>query len=217
MRIFQYKSALNSATQLDNSTQKMLKHSVPGAGGTNNANVSVHSLRPPRSLNRSQQPLNVSTFSHHGPPITPKPSMMNHSMMNGGMPRMQFYPTPMPSLSSHSNLVYNKERAGAREALTSLGLLCLGKRVALVLVVVSFGTKSSFFLSVTTSSVTVADIPAENFTQWPGSTATAISNCTRRLCNSLRRHSGPLCPVIVAQPLLLACVCNSVFICRKIG
>lgn len=106
----------------------MLKHSVPGGASNGPLNVSVQSMRgpPPRTMNRPAQPLNASQMSTHGPG---PPNMSK--MMNGSIPmRMQphFYtPTPLPSLSSHSNLMYNKERAGAREALTSLGLLCLGK------------------------------------------------------------------------------------------
>lgn len=109
---------------------KMLKHAVPvhstSNGPTHSNNVSMQ--RQPRSLNSTmrsmQQPLNVSTLSTHGPPNTPK-------MMNGhGPPRgvqQPFYATPLPpSSSSHNSVNYNKEQAGAKEALTSLGLLCLG-------------------------------------------------------------------------------------------
>lgn len=106
----------------------MLKHMPPGNNG--GSSVNTHP-RPPRSLNRSIQPLNVSTLTTatsqqngHGP----NGVLPNGKVMNGYPPRMPMYPTPIPSLSSHSNLIYNKERAGAREALTSLGLLCLGKR-----------------------------------------------------------------------------------------
>lgn len=115
----------------------MLKHSVPSNhsvsnGPTNAANLSMHrqlnSSHLNRTLNRSAQPLNVSTLSSHGPgpPNTPK-------MMNGhGPPRAQqpFYATPLPpSVSSQNSVAYNKEQAGAREALTSLGLLCLGESI----------------------------------------------------------------------------------------
>lgn len=89
--------------------------------------VNTHS-RPPRSLNRSTQPLNASTLSTatgHGYGMPN--GIPNGKLMNGFPHRMPMFATPMPSLSSHSNLLYNKERAGAREALTSLGLLCLGK------------------------------------------------------------------------------------------
>lgn len=69
----------------------------------------------------------LSTATHG--PGPPNNNNNNTKMMNGGPPRMMFYPTPLPSLSSHSNLAYTKERADAREALTSLGLLCLGKHL----------------------------------------------------------------------------------------
>lgn len=103
----------------------MLKHSIPASNGP--SNVSVHSLRPQRGLNRSTQPLNASMLSTatHGP--GPPGNSTTTKMMNGGPSRMMFYPTPLPSLSSHSNLAYNKEKNDAREALTSLGLLCLGE------------------------------------------------------------------------------------------
>lgn len=112
----------------------MLKHMPPG----NNGGSSVNSHpRPPRSLNRSIQPLNISTLTTatsqqngHGP----NGMLPNGKVMNGYPPRMPMYPTPIPSLSSQSNLIYNKERAGAREALTSLGLLCLGKINSLIFV-----------------------------------------------------------------------------------
>lgn len=103
----------------------MLKHMPPNTNG--GSTVNTHS-RPPRSLNRSTQPLNASTLSTatgHGYGMPN--GIPNGKLMNGFPHRMPMFTTPMPSLSSHSNLLYNKERAGAREALTSLGLLCLGK------------------------------------------------------------------------------------------
>lgn len=78
---------------------------------------------PTRGLNRSIQPLNVSTISQGPPPKL---------VANGGarMPSM-LNTTPLTSCSSnhnHSNLnLSTKHRVGAREALTSLGLLCLGE------------------------------------------------------------------------------------------
>lgn len=113
--------------------------------------------RPSRGLNRSIQPLNVSTLSTA---TTTTPGLANGQAtkymngMNGG-PRMSFT-TPLPSVSSNSNnnnnILHtnnnnnnhpnnnnhnlttlsninhpNKDRIGAREALTSLGLLCLGE------------------------------------------------------------------------------------------
>lgn len=88
--------------------------------------------RPSRGLNRSLQPLNVSTLSSNGPG-PPK-------LANGG-PRMQsmYNTTPLTSVSSsnqnnnycnsnNNNCTLNdKDRIGVREALTSLGLLCLGE------------------------------------------------------------------------------------------
>lgn len=88
--------------------------------------------RQSRGLNRSLQPLNVSTLSSNGPG-PPK-------LANGGPPRMQsmYNTTPLTSVSSsnqnnnycnsnNNNTLNDKDRIGVREALTSLGLLCLGK------------------------------------------------------------------------------------------
>lgn len=124
--------------------------------------------RPLLTLNRSQQPLNVSTLttasnitSNGGPSLLQTYSntpLLTHSfpesshtksLQNGHAPRMF---TPLPALSSnsqqfllknynnhnHNNNVSNvsssssklfmpENHNGAREALTSLGLLCLGK------------------------------------------------------------------------------------------
>lgn len=137
--------------------------------------------RPSRShLNRSHQPLNVSTLStatlnggigsssllqthnhshshlhHHHPPhisttphtphnlsISFQPQASQHTkLLNGNPPRMSSFPTPLPSLSSSNQLLVNNssssinnnqqnyDQTGAREALTSLGLLCLGEMV----------------------------------------------------------------------------------------
>lgn len=125
------------------------------------------SRQPPRhllTLNRSQQPLNVSTLttasnitSNGGPSLLQTYSntpLLTHSSypettkhMNGHAPRMF---TPLPALSTnsqqyllknhtnHNNLsnlssstsstkLFKPERNSAREALTSLGLLCLGE------------------------------------------------------------------------------------------
>lgn len=161
----------------------MLKHipipSIPppssaaaSSGSTNF--VTTPTSRPSRpllTLNRSQQPLNVSTLTtasnitaNGGPSLLQTYSntpLLTHSfadashikpMQNGHAPRMF---TPLPALSSnsqqfllknynnnnhnHNNNVSNTtssslssklflpENNGAREALTSLGLLCLGK------------------------------------------------------------------------------------------
>lgn len=136
---------------------------------------STRTARPPPPLlniNRSQQPLNVSTLttasnitSNGGPSLlqtysnTHQTPLLTHSypdashtkspLQNGHIPRMF---TPLPTFSTNSqqhllkgyghnnnnnvsNLssstsstkIINPESNGAREALTSLGLLCLGK------------------------------------------------------------------------------------------
>lgn len=138
--------------------------------------VTTPTSRPSRplftTLNRSQQPLNVSTLttasnitSNGGPSLLQTYSntpLLTHSfpdsathtkpLQNGHAPRMF---TPLPALSSnsqqyllknynnhnHNNNVSHttassistkpcrREGNGAREALTSLGLLCLGKEL----------------------------------------------------------------------------------------
>lgn len=125
--------------------------------------------RPHLTLNRSQQPLNVSTLtttsnitSNGGPSLLqtysntpllthsfPEPTTHTKPLQNGHAPRMF---TPLPALSSNSqqfllknynhnhpnnvshttsssssSKLFMPERNGAREALTSLGLLCLGE------------------------------------------------------------------------------------------
>lgn len=142
---------------------------------TTTANTTIPGRSSRNYLNRSQQPLNVSTLStatlnggigsssllqththnhshhhHHHPPVPPHIPPNPHStsfqnqashtkLLNGNPPRMSSFPTPLPSLSSNSNqlLVNNSSSSinnncsdqtrGAREALTSLGLLCLGE------------------------------------------------------------------------------------------
>lgn len=86
-------------------------------------------------LNRSIQPLNISTLSHQTSPsivLTPN-KLIPNGHANGGlrMPTQTILnTTPSTSCSSpqnHCNLHLSiKHRLGAREALTSLGLLCLG-------------------------------------------------------------------------------------------
>ncbi|XP_055690134.1 uncharacterized protein LOC129793798 [Lutzomyia longipalpis] len=101
----------------------MLKHMPPGAGQSRAARGNVTSSRPP-------QPLNVSALSTTGPG-PPK------ILANGGPPRMSsmINTTPLTSVSSTNNLLTNnRDRIGAREALTSLGLLCL---VSLLLALLS--------------------------------------------------------------------------------
>lgn len=123
----------------------MLKHIHSGPVSGQN--------RSARGLNRVSQPLNVSTVSN----TSVTPSSTKH--MNGGPPRLlSSFITPLPSVSSNSNnnhqnatnnnnnsttnnnilssttVNINKDRLGAREALTSLGLLCL---VSLLLALLS--------------------------------------------------------------------------------
>lgn len=92
----------------------MLKHMPPVPASSSGPNRGQT-----RGQNRSIQPLNVSTISQQ-----------SQKLANGG-PRMMLNTTPLTSISSsnqnHSHLNLNtKHRIGAREALTSLGLLCLG-------------------------------------------------------------------------------------------
>lgn len=155
----------------------MLKHipipppsTAVGSSGSTNF-VTTPTARPSRpllTLNRSQQPLNVSTLttasnitSNGGPSLLQTYSntpLLTHSfadaahtkpLQNGHAPRMF---TPLPALSSnsqqfllknynnhnHNNVshttasslsskLFMPENNGAREALTSLGLLCLGE------------------------------------------------------------------------------------------
>ena len=89
-------------------------------------------------LNRSIQPLNVSTISGHQSQITPNKILAN-GHANGAGPNLILPPprmstnilntTPLTSCSSHyGHFDANfKHSIGAREALTSLGLLCLGE------------------------------------------------------------------------------------------
>jgi len=156
----------------------MLKHIPPPSSSAVGSSASTTFVTTPTSrpsrplltLNRSQQPLNVSTLttasnitSNGGPSLLqtysntpllthsfPEPTTQTKSMQNGHAPRMF---TPLPALSSnsqqfllknynnnhHNNNVSNTtssslssklfmpENSGAREALTSLGLLCLGE------------------------------------------------------------------------------------------
>lgn len=90
-------------------------------------------------LNRSIQPLNISTLSHQTSPsivLTPN-KLIPNGHANGGLripptthSQTILNTTPSTSCSSpqnHCNLQLSiKHRLGAREALTSLGLLCLG-------------------------------------------------------------------------------------------
>ncbi|XP_055610289.1 uncharacterized protein LOC129757182 [Uranotaenia lowii] len=122
----------------------MLKHIHSGPVSGQN--------RSTRGLSRAPQPLNVSTVSA----TSATPTSVKH--MNGGPPRLlSSFITPLPSVSSSGNnnnhnattnnnsttnnnilssttVNINKDRLGAREALTSLGLLCL---VSLLLALLS--------------------------------------------------------------------------------
>lgn len=144
---------------------------VGSSASTTFATTPTRPSRPLLTLNRSQQPLNVSTLttasnitSNGGPSLLQTYSntpLLTHSfadathskpLQNGHAPRMF---TPLPALSSnsqqfllknfnhnHNNNVSNaassassskffiNENNGAREALTSLGLLCLGEALS---------------------------------------------------------------------------------------
>lgn len=109
----------------------MLKHMQPGPAASTGQNRGPSARG---ALNRSIQPLNVSTMSQHSGGAPPK-------MMANGGPRMSsmLNTTPLTSVSSsnqnNSNITLStKHRVGAREALTSLGLLCL---VSLLLALLS--------------------------------------------------------------------------------
>lgn len=154
----------------------MLKHipisSVPSVSTTATSFATTPTSSRPRPLltiNRSQQPLNVSTLttasnhqitSNGGPSLlqtysntpllthsTYQPAETKYQIGNGHAPRMF---TPLPALSTnsqqyllknhtnHNNLsnvssstsstkLFKTDRNAAREALTSLGLLCLGE------------------------------------------------------------------------------------------
>lgn len=108
----------------------MLKHLPPPNPGP----------RPGRAV-RPQQPLNVSALSAvslgsvvgstptsaQPPPLPPN----NHpkTLANGGPRLPSMMHTPLASVSSSTNLIEKPEKlhTGAKEALTSLGLLCLGE------------------------------------------------------------------------------------------
>lgn len=180
--------------------------------------------RPLLTLNRSQQPLNVSTLttasnitSNGGPSLLQTYSntpLLTHSfpdgthskpMQNGHAPRMF---TPLPALSSnsqqfllknfnnnnnnnhHNNVsnttasslsskLFKPDSNGAREALTSLGLLCLGEFFSFKNQ--EFQTNRLFFCSFATSCLIVADISFENISGYKiisqYSAATAWFNC----------------------------------------
>lgn len=112
----------------------MLKHMPSGPATGQSRPTRGHP--PNTNNNRSIQPLNVSTISHQ---ITPNKIIAN-GHANGHAPRIStvLNTTPLTSCSSSnpnhcgSIDVDLKQRIGAREALTSLGLLCLGELYCLL-------------------------------------------------------------------------------------
>lgn len=218
--------------------------------------------RPLLTLNRSQQPLNVSTLttasnitSNGGPSLLQTYSntpLLTHSfpegahtkpLQNGHAPRMF---TPLPALSSnsqqfllknynnnnHNNNLSNTTSSslssklfkphsnGAREALTSLGLLCLGKQLiwclwATYLMFISkyFQLELCAICSFATSCLVVADISAENIAGYKiisqHSTA-AAGHVSWGIRHSVRCNISPLCAITFLEPLLLAGVRNSI-------
>lgn len=170
----------------------MLKHLPPPNPGP----------RPGRAV-RPQQPLNVSALSagsvvgstptSQQPLPLPLPlPPMNHlktPLANGG-PRLSssMLNTPLTSVSSSTNLLEKPEKkvTGAKEALTSLGLLCLGE-LLLVLSLRNVLTRSLtlFPCSLVVISALVVDIPPENIS---GRAGTAPGTHTRR-----RLHAGLRC------------------------
>lgn len=203
--------------------------------------------RPLLTLNRSQQPLNVSTLtsasnitSNGGPSLLQTYSntpLLTHSfpdgahtktLQNGHAPRMF---TPLPALSSnsqqfllknynhnHNNMnnisnatsssssskLFLPESNGAREALTSLGLLCLGESSALIVHQLVLIADSCSFAS---SCPAVADFPAEDIArhqivpQHPAATAGLVCG---RVRDRVRRDSSAVRAVALAEPLLPA-------------
>lgn len=96
----------------------------------------ILAANPSRAILNRSIPLNVSTLSHTLPSIvlTPTNKLIPNGHANGGfrpnITNTNLNITPTTTCSSqqnHCNLQLNvKHRIGAREALTSLGLLCLG-------------------------------------------------------------------------------------------
>lgn len=239
----------------------MLKHiSIPSipppsssvvGSSASNTFVTTPTSRPSRpllTLNRSQQPLNVSTLttasnitSNGGPSLLQTYSntpLLTHSfpesvqtkpLQNGHAPRMF---TPLPALSTNSqqhllknynnNYLHNNnacnttssslssklfapENSGAREALTSLGLLCLGES-SMRAEAPSVLTPFTFTCSLASSCLIVADIFAENLAGHKSlsqhSPAVAGILVPRGVRDRVRRHARPLRLVAVAQPVL---------------
>lgn len=97
-----------------------------GSGSGSNGGNNVSGIS--RGLNRSIQPLNVSTISQGSIPS----KLMGNGAAPSSMRMSSMLLNTTPLTSSSSNHTYSnqnfsiKHRVGAREALTSLGLLCLG-------------------------------------------------------------------------------------------
>lgn len=170
--------------------------------------------------NRSIQPLNVSTISHHtaATSYTPNKHIPNgHG--NGPLrlpPSTILNTTPLTSCSSlrnHcSNLQLNaKHRIGAREALTSLGLLCLGKKPRRTTASKDHRLTITSVCSFPAARAALADLPAENLPRRPGAAAApARTDRVRRLRHRVRRYTCAVRAVAVVEFVLFACVRHSV-------
>lgn len=191
----------------------MLKHLPPPNPGP----------RPGRTI-RTQQPLNVSALSavslgsavgstpnaasNQPPPLPP----MNHAkqhLANG--PRLSsLLNTPLTSVSSSTNLIEKPEKTsngGAKEALTSLGLLCLGEKNKLIHI------SCHLIMSLSPSSIVivgpvVAYIPAQNIPGW--TRVASRSHTGRRLHTRVRCHAGLMCTLLVPKPVLPPRLCDPV-------
>lgn len=171
-----------------------------------------------------QQPLNVSTITQGQPKlllangINGPHRMSNMSMLNT---------TPLASVaSSHHNCssslaptLSTKHRVGAREALTSLGLLCLGKwSISLARPSRIIDNHQLFFhkYSLAPAGSALADIPAENIAGRTRTAATAAgSHFERGLCDCVRCDVGPVRAVLITESLLSAGVCHTVPVCGE--
>lgn len=118
----------------------------PGPAASTTTTAQTQRGLTTRALNRSIQPLNVSTISQSGPPPPikhlanggPRINCNNNiNNINGGPSMLNTTPLTSISSSNHCNQsninLSTKHRVGAREALTSLGLLCLGKLILEIL------------------------------------------------------------------------------------
>lgn len=208
--------------------------------------------RPLLTLNRSQQPLNVSTLttasnitSNGGPSLLQTYSntpLLTHSfpdgthtkpLQNGHAPRMF---TPLPALSSnsqqyllknynphHNNNVSNitssssssklfaPDNNGAREALTSLGLLCLGEysrsitdpRRVLKLSIYSFAIACLAF-----ADISVENIAGHKVLSQHSAAAAGLNRGGIR--HRFRCHAGTLCTIAFLEPVLFIGVRHSI-------